>query len=126
MLGNTTYHPQTETIARTPGVIATCAILVCSCSPAQLLFFTDRFFVGLLGTIQRCLSSGSGGVTMLESGLRRKKKTIVNIFKEWDAMIFPETDSSLAGPKPSKDACANLKVLMESVEGDNTDEKGDD
>jgi len=67
MLGNTTYHPQTETIARihgirnaTPGAIATCAILVCSCSPAQLLFFTDRFFVGPLGTIQRSLSLGSG------------------------------------------------------------------
>jgi len=41
-------------------------------------------------------------------------------------MIFPETDSSLAGPKPSKDDYANLKVLMESVEGDDTEEEDDD
>jgi hypothetical protein len=38
--------------------------------------------------------------------------------------IFPETDSSLAGAKPSKDDSANLKVLMDSVE-DDTDEEDD-
>jgi hypothetical protein len=61
-------------------------------------------------------------LTVLETGLRRKKKTIVTIFREWDAKIFPETDSSLAGAKPSKDDSANLKVLMDSVE-DDTDEE---
>ena len=63
-------------------------------------------------------------LTMLETGLRRRKKTIINIFKEWDAMIFPETDSSLAGAKPSKDDRGDLKVLMESIEDDDTDEEG--
>jgi hypothetical protein len=57
---------------------------------------------------------------MLETGLRRRKKTIVNIFKEWDAKIFPETDSSLAGGRSSKDT-THLKILMESIEGDETD-----
>lgn len=63
-------------------------------------------------------------LTMLETGLRRRKKTIINIFREWDSKIFPETDSSLAGAKPSKDNSANLKVLMDSVE-DDTDEEDD-
>jgi hypothetical protein len=62
-------------------------------------------------------------LTMLETGLRRRKKTVVNIFKEWDAKIFPETHFSLVGPHPTKDDGTNLKVLMESVEGD-TDEEG--
>ena len=63
-------------------------------------------------------------LTMLETGLRRRKKTIVNIFKEWDTKIFPETDSSLAGAKPSEDDHGDLKVLMESIDDDETDEEG--
>jgi hypothetical protein len=59
-------------------------------------------------------------ISLLETCLWGRKETIVNIFKE----IFPETDSSLAGAKPSKDDDANLKVLMESLE-DDTDEDGD-
>ena len=62
-------------------------------------------------------------LTLLESGLQRRKKTIINIFKEWDAKIFPETDSSLVGAKPSKGDRANLKVLMESIDDDDTDEE---
>jgi hypothetical protein len=63
-------------------------------------------------------------LTLLETGLRSRKKTVVNIFKEWDAKIFPETDSSLAGARPSKGDDGNLKLLMESLE-DDTDEDGD-
>jgi hypothetical protein len=58
---------------------------------------------------------------MLETGLRGRKKSILKIFKEWDSKIFPETDSSLAGGKSRKDTTC-LKVLMESVEGDDTEE----
>lgn len=61
---------------------------------------------------------------MLETGLRRKKKITVNIFREWDAKIFPETDSSLAGVRSNKDD-TSFKVLMGSVEADDTDEEGD-
>jgi hypothetical protein len=57
-------------------------------------------------------------LTLLDTGLRARKKTIVNIFKEWDAKIFPETDSSLAGTEPSQDNTANLEMLMESLEED--------
>lgn len=57
---------------------------------------------------------------MLEIGLRRRKKTIVNIFREWDARI--KTDSSLAGPKPNLDHDAELKLLTESIEDDADEE----
>jgi hypothetical protein len=63
-------------------------------------------------------------LTMLETGLRRRKKTIVNIFREWDSKIFPETDSSLAGVRSNMNE-TNFKVLMESMEADDTDEEGD-
>ncbi|KDR76526.1 hypothetical protein GALMADRAFT_449582 [Galerina marginata CBS 339.88] len=46
--------------------------------------------------------------TMLQAGLRRKKKTIINIFTESDAMIFPETASSLAGTEPRKESLTSL------------------
>jgi hypothetical protein len=145
MLGNTTYYPQTETIARihsirntTPGAIATCAILVHSGSVLQPLFFTDSLLQArwaLSSDVSFQEVGSSTGIryfqdyeeylTMLATGLRRRKKTILNIFREWDAKIFPETDSSLAGAKRSKDDQANLKVMMESIEGDNTDEEDD-
>jgi hypothetical protein len=32
---------------------------------------------------------------ILEMGLRQKKKSIINIIKEWDEKIFPNSDSSL-------------------------------
>ena len=57
-------------------------------------------------------------LTLLETGLRTRKKTIVNIFKEWDTKIFPETDFSLADVESSKDDTANLKMLMDLLEDD--------
>ena len=57
-------------------------------------------------------------LTLLETGLRTRNKTIVNIFKEWDTKIFPETDFSLADVESSKDDTANLKMLMDSLEDD--------
>jgi len=62
---------------------------------------------------------------MLETGLQSRKNTIVNIFEKWDAKIFLETTSGLAGVKPSNDDHADLNVLMQSVEDDVTNEEGD-
>jgi len=145
MLGNTRYHPQTETIGRihgirntTSGAIAMCAILVRRDLIVSLCLFTDcllqaRWALSSDLSLQE-VGSSTGiryfkdyeeYLTLLEIGLRTRKKTILNIFKEWDAKIFPETDSSLAGAEPSKDDTANLKMLMESLEED-TDEDGGD
>jgi hypothetical protein len=148
MLGNTRYHPQTETIGRihgirntTPGAIAICAILVRrDFKYVSLCLFTDcslqaRWTLSSDISLQEVGSSTGiqyfkdyeGYLTLLETGLRARKKTIVNIFKEWNTKIFPESDSSLAGaePRASKDDTANLKILMESLE-DDADEDGDD
>jgi hypothetical protein len=145
MLGNTTYCPQTETVARiheihniTPGGIATCAILVRSSFSLSFLFLLTvliqaRWALSSDVSLQE-MGSSTGiryfkdyeeYLTMLETGLQRRKKTIVNIFREWDARIFPDTDSSLAGRKPSEDNNADLKLLMELIE-DDADEEGDD
>jgi hypothetical protein len=143
MLGNTRYHPQTETIGHihgirntTTGAIAMCAILVCRDLILTLRLFTDCLLQAcwaLSSNVSLQEVGSSTGIqyfkdykeylTLLEIGLRTRKKTILNIFKEWDAKIFPETDSSLAGAEPSKDDTANLKMLMESLE-ENTDEDG--
>jgi hypothetical protein len=32
---------------------------------------------------------------ILETGLRQKKKSVLNIIKQWDEKIFPDSDSSL-------------------------------
>jgi hypothetical protein len=32
---------------------------------------------------------------ILETGLRQKKKSIINVIKQWDVKIFPDSDSSL-------------------------------
>jgi hypothetical protein len=32
---------------------------------------------------------------LLETGLRQKKRSIVNVIKQWDTKIFPNSDSSL-------------------------------
>lgn len=57
-------------------------------------------------------------LTLLKTSLQARKKSIVNIFKDWDVKLFSETNSSLAGAEPSKDDTANLQTLMESPKGD--------
>ncbi|KAH9955793.1 hypothetical protein BGW80DRAFT_1188197, partial [Lactifluus volemus] len=56
-------------------------------------------------------------LTMLEVGLRRRKKSIVNIFREWDAKIFPDTASSLASAKPSNDYISNCPCCLMVISG---------
>ena len=144
MLGNTRYHPQTETIGRihgirntTPGAIATCAILVCQDLIVSFHLFTDcllqaRWALSSDVSLQevgsttgiRYFKDYEEYLTLLETGLQAKKKTIFKIFREWDAKIFPDTDSSLAGAEPSKNNAANLEMLMKSLE-DDSDEDDD-
>jgi hypothetical protein len=142
MLGNTKYHPQTETIGRihgirntTPGAIATCAILVRRNLIVSLHLFTDcllqaRWALSSDVSLQE-VGSSTGiqyfkdyeeYLTLLETGLQDKKKTIFKIFREWDAKIFPDTDSSLASAEPSKDDTANLEMLMKSLEDDSDED----
>lgn len=51
---------------------------------------------------------------ILETGLRRKKKTVLDIIRQWVDAIFPHTDSSLVGRKePSNDRQREFKKVMD-------------
>jgi hypothetical protein len=83
-----------------PGAIPT--ILLCSDALVQLPIFTNCFVAGPLlanGKSKLALLKSWHTIflTMLETDLRCRMKTFfINIFKDWDAKIFSEADSSLA------------------------------
>ena len=117
------HHARCHRHMRYPGVFRF--------TPSYCSSFYRLFFCRPAGHFQAMSLSRKSGAApeydisrMLETGLRRKKKITVNIFREWDAKIFPETDSSLAGVRSNKDD-TSFKVLMGSVEADDTDEEGD-
>jgi len=61
---------------------------------------------------------------LLETGLRRKKKSVLNIIKEWDLRIFPNTDSSLVGAKAKSDTGdRGVKRAMDSLEADSEEDE---
>jgi hypothetical protein len=47
----------------------------------------------------------------LEKGLLKRKKTIINIFKEWDRQIFPNTGTSLVGGSQSQESAGMKKAM---------------
>ena len=60
-------------------------------------------------------------LTILETGLRRRKKSVFNIIKEWDEKIFPNSESSLVKGK-KKDEGSGLKKAMDLLEADSEEE----
>jgi len=61
---------------------------------------------------------------ILETGLRQKKKSIVNVIKQWDAKIFPNSDSSLVkGNFKNSDENSGVKKAMALLEADSEDEE---
>lgn len=63
---------------------------------------------------------------VLMTGLRKKKKSILNVFREWDQVIFPHSDSSLVGQ--NQDTSNGLKTAMDMLDADEVEESdwGDD
>lgn len=60
---------------------------------------------------------------ILETGLCQKKKSIVNVIKQWDAKIFPNLDSSLVkGNFKNSDENSGVKKAMALLEADSEDE----
>jgi hypothetical protein len=57
-------------------------------------------------------------LNLLATGLRRKKKSIVNIIREWDSQIFPNTDSSLVVAKAKSSEDNGAKRAMDSLDDD--------
>lgn len=58
---------------------------------------------------------------ILLTGLRKKKKSILDLFREWDAVVFPNSDSSLVGQEKSETS-SGLKSAMEMLEADEVEE----
>ena len=65
-------------------------------------------------------------LNILESGLRRKKRDIMNVIKEWDERIFLNSDSSLADTKTKPADDAGLKRAMDLLDADSKEENTDD
>jgi len=119
----------------TPGAIATCSILVCYHHPhcqsglsnalcqARWAISGDEAFqeVGASTGI-RYLNDYEEYLTILETGLQQKKRSVVNIIKQWDEKIFPDTNSSLAKGNLKKGDESGLKKLMDSLADDSEEE----
>ena len=61
---------------------------------------------------------------ILMKGLRKKKKSVLNIFREWDRVIFPNSDSSLVGGGVGQDqnVSSGLKTALDMLEADDVEE----
>jgi hypothetical protein len=60
-------------------------------------------------------------LTVLNTGLRQKKKSVINIVKQWDEKIFPDTNSSLVKGK-KRDESGDLKKAMDLLAADPEEE----
>jgi len=58
---------------------------------------------------------------ILETGLRQKKKSIINIIKQWDEKIFPNFDSSLVTGKKNNEG-NGLKKAMDLLAADSEED----
>jgi hypothetical protein len=63
---------------------------------------------------------------LLAMGLRRMKKSVVNIIREWDSRIFPNTDSSLVVVKSKSDEDNGVKRAMDSLDADSDENEDPD
>ena len=60
---------------------------------------------------------------ILETGLRQKKKSVINIIKQWDEKIFPESDSSLVkGSFKKSDENSGIKKAMALLAADSEED----
>jgi len=55
---------------------------------------------------------------ILELGLRRKKKSVYNIIKEWDSRIFPDTESSIIGAKEKSTDDGGVRRALDALDAD--------
>ena len=133
-------NPKTDTMARkhgirhtTPGAIAASAVLVrvpchsiyihdLQVSQSRWALSSDDFLQNV-GT-NTGINYGKDFEEYLEvlmTGLRKKKRSILNVFKEWDQVIFPNSDSSLV--RQDRDASSSgLKTAMTMLEDDEVDD----
>ena len=58
---------------------------------------------------------------ILMTGLRLRKKSVVHVFREWDRVVFPDSDSSLVG-RDQESTSSGLKAALELLEADEVEE----
>jgi uncharacterized metal-binding protein len=61
---------------------------------------------------------------ILMKGLRKKKRSILNVFREWDRVVFPNSDSSLVnGVGQDQNMSSGLKTALDMLEADEDEEE---
>lgn len=132
-------NPKTDTMARkhgirhtTPGAIAGSVVLVRVTNAS----FTQTYSLSQSRwalSADDCLQSvgANTGINygrdfeeyleVLMTGLQKKKKSVLNIFRQWDQVIFPNSDSSLVG-HADKDTSRGLKTALMMLEADEVEE----
>lgn len=61
-------------------------------------------------------------LTILETGLRQKKKSVMNIIKRWDEKIFPNSDSSLVMGRKNVES-GGLKKVMDHLAAESEEDE---
>ncbi|KAH9970789.1 hypothetical protein BGW80DRAFT_1326669 [Lactifluus volemus] len=111
-------HPRTDTMAQkhgirhtTPGAIASAVIL------SRWALSSDNFLqrVGNNTGIHYA-NDFDMYLRILMTGLRQRKKSILNVFREWDRVIFPNSNSGLAAQ--GQEISSGLRMAMEMLEAD--------
>ena len=60
---------------------------------------------------------------IIETGLQQRKKSVINIIKQWDEKIFPESNSSLVKGKFKKsDEDSGIKKAMALLAADSEED----
>ena len=66
-------------------------------------------------------------MTILETGLQQRKKSVINIIRAWDEKIFPDSESSIVNGKKNDDrGGSDLKKAMDLLEADEEEEEEED
>lgn len=69
----------------------------------------------------RYLSDFEEYLTILDTGLRQRKKSVMNIIKQWDEKIFPDTASSLTRGNRAENS-SGLRKAMDLLAADSEEE----
>lgn len=52
-------------------------------------------------------------------GVQKRKKSVLNVFREWDRVLFPNSDSGLVSAAGhDRDANSNLRVALSMLDAD--------
>ncbi|PPQ94907.1 hypothetical protein CVT25_004425 [Psilocybe cyanescens] len=115
-------NPKTDTMARkhsirhtTPGAIAGSVVL------SRWALFSDDFLQSVgTNTGINYEKDFAEYLEILVTGLWEKRKSVLNVFREWDRIAFPNSDSSLIGR--NQDTSRGLKTALEMLKADEIEE----